>query len=103
MDLRREVKLAYRKFRVCLIHAAADFASFLRDPLVAFFPSGGGRDAAHQADGPGTGTTGTAMQTAHCSTPPRAVPSGLHGPSGAEAQEDCSRGRGPPAHGAAVA
>jgi hypothetical protein len=48
-----------------LIHAADDFASFLRYPLVSFFTRGGGRDAANQADGHGTGTTGTDIQNDH--------------------------------------
>jgi hypothetical protein len=43
-----------------LIHAADDFASFLRDPLVQVCTRGGS-DAADQADGYGTSATGTAL------------------------------------------
>src|SRR5919108_6538525 len=62
-----------------------------------------GRDATHQADGHGTRTFGTPLQDDSRSTPPRPVPSGLDGESGAEAQDYCARFRGASHHCAAVA
>src|SRR5215211_8688486 len=53
-----------------------------------------GRDATHQADDHGTSTLGTPLQDHARSTPPRPVPSGLDGESGAEAHGHRTRFRG---------
>src|SRR5262249_40866831 len=62
-----------------------------------------GREAMHQADGHGTSTCGPPLQDDARATPPRPVPSGLDGKSGAEAPDHCARFRGASHHRAAVA
>src|SRR5919206_4448798 len=62
-----------------------------------------GRDAPPQADDHGTSTLGTPLQDHPRATPPRPVPSGLDGESGAEAPDHCARFRGASHHRAAVA